>query len=121
SSYTTAATVAGDNGAQFNVTVSNSMGSVTSNAAGLVVLSAATVSPTISSQPVGQSVTVGQTATFSVGASGTSPFTYQWYKNGAAIGGAAGASYITPATVAGDNGTQFSVTVSNSAGSVTSN
>jgi hypothetical protein len=120
SSYTTAATVAADNGAQFSVTVSNSTGSVTSNAAGLVVLSA-TVSPTISSQPVGQSVTVGQTATFSVGASGTSPFTYQWYKNGAAIGGAAGASYITPATVAGDNGEQFSVTVSNSAGTVTSN
>ncbi len=78
------------------------------------------VSPSISSQPGSQTVTQGQTATFSVTASGTAPLTYQWAKNGAVIGAATSASYTTPATVAADNGAQFSVAVSNSAGSATS-
>jgi serine protease len=47
--------------------------------------------------------------------------TYQWYKNAAAIAGAASASYTTPATTTSDNGATFYVKVSNSAGSVTSN
>src|SRR6202035_2052654 len=63
----------------------------------------------------------GQTATFSVTASGTAPLSYQWRKNGTAISGAAAASYTTPAATAADNGAQFSVVVTNSVGSVTSN
>jgi hypothetical protein len=46
---------------------------------------------------------------------------YQWRKNGANISGATSASYSTPATVTADNGALFSVVVSNTAGSVTSN
>jgi len=46
---------------------------------------------------------------------------YQWRKNGANILGATNSSYTTPATVAADNGSLFSVVVSNSGGSVTSN
>lgn len=57
---------------------------------------------------------------FSVTASGTAPLGYQWAKNGAAISGATAASYTTPATSSTDNGSQFVVTVSNSAGSATS-
>src|SRR5450432_3048684 len=38
--------------------------------------------------PQSQTVTVGQTGTFAVSASGTGPFTYQWYQNGVAISGA---------------------------------
>jgi len=50
-------------------------------------------------------------------ASGTEPLSYQWNKGGAAITGATSASYTTPATVAAtDNGTTFTVTVSNSRG-----
>ncbi len=75
------------------------------------------VAPTITTQPQSQSVTAGATATFAVGASGTAPLSYQWFKNGAAISGATSASYTTPATVSGDNGSTFSVQVSNSAGS----
>ena len=41
------------------------------------------VAPTVT-QPANQTVMVGQTATFSVTASGTGPLTYQWYKNGVA-------------------------------------
>ena len=119
-SYTTPATANSDNGAQFTVTVTNGVGTATSNAVTLTV-TAAPVAPSITTQPANQTVTGGQVATFSVVAAGTATLTYQWKKNGAAIGGATSASYTTPATSASDNGTQFSVTVSNSLGNVTSN
>ena len=119
-SYTTAATSSSDNGAKFQVVVSNSAGSVTSNAATLTV-NAAAVAPSITTQPVNQTVTAGQTATFMVVAAGTAPLSYQWQKNGTAISGATAASYTTPATTSSDNGAQFVVGVSNVAGNVTSN
>src|SRR5215813_4897342 len=96
-SYTTPATTSADNGAQFVVVVSNSAGSVTSNAATLTVTASA-VSPSITTQPANQTVTAGQTATFTVVATGTSPLSYQWQKNGTAISGATSATYTTPAT-----------------------
>src|SRR5438094_437336 len=119
-SYTTAATSSSDNGAKFQVVVSNSAGSVTSNAVTLMV-NAAAAAPSITTQPVNQTVTVGQTATFTVVTTGTAPLSYQWQKNGTAISGATSASYTTAATTSSDNGAQFVVVVSNSAGSVTSN
>ena len=75
----------------------------------------------ITTQPANQSVSVGQTATFSVVATGSAPLQYQWQKNGTAIAGATGSSYTTPATVSGDNGSSFTVIVTNAAGSMTSN
>jgi len=116
-SYTTPATAASDNNAQFAVTVTNSVNSVTSNAATLTV----NVPPSITTQPANQTVTAGQTATFSVAATGTGTMSYQWKKNGANIGGATSTSYTTPATIASDNGAQFTVTVTDNAGNVTSN
>jgi len=118
-SYTTPATISGDSGTKFDVVVSNSAGSATSAMATLTV-NAATVAPAITTQPANQSVTVGQTATFSVTATGTAPLSYQWQKNSANINGATSASYTTPATASGDNGAKFDVVVSNSAGSATS-
>src|SRR5947207_1781600 len=117
SSYTTPATVAADNGSVFSVVVSNSGGSVTSNNATLMVR----IPPTITTQPANKTVNVGQTAKFSVTATGTTPLQYQWMKNGVNITGATKASYTTPPTTAADNGSLFAVTVSNAAGSVTSN
>jgi hypothetical protein len=76
--------------------------------------------PSITTQPASQTVTVGQTATFSVVATGTAPLSYQWRKNGANISGATSSSYTTPATVSSDNGALFSVLVSNAYGSTTS-
>src|SRR5260370_100210 len=93
STYTTPTTSASDNGAQFTVAVSNTVGSATSNAATLTV----NVPPSITAQPASQSVTAGQTATFSVAATGTSPLTYQWNKNNVPVGANA-SSYTTPAT-----------------------
>ena len=116
-SYTTPATVAADNGSLFSVVVSNGAGSVTSNNATLTVRTP----PIITTQPADRTVRVGQKARFSVVASGTPPLRYQWTKNGVNITGATSASYTTPPTTAGDNGALFAVTVSNLAGSVTSN
>src|SRR5207248_2261071 len=109
-----------DKGAGVQTGARNSAGTVTSNTATLTVNAAATA-PTITAQTVSQTVTVGQTATFSVVASGTAPLSYQWQKNGANISGATTASYTTPATTSTDNGATYDVVVSNSAGTVTSN
>jgi DNA-binding beta-propeller fold protein YncE len=93
-----------------------------SSAVGVTVKAAVVVpnAPTITTQPTSRSVTAGQTATFSVAASGTAPLAYQWQKNNANISGATSASYTTPATAITDNGATFRVLISNSAGSVTS-
>jgi hypothetical protein len=119
SSYTTPATTTADNGAQFTVVLSNSVGSVTSSVAMLTV-NTAPVAPSITTQPVSQTVTAGQTAMFSVAATGTAPMTYQWKKNSAAISGANSSGYTTPVTMSSDSGAQFTVVVSNAAGSATS-
>jgi hypothetical protein len=76
--------------------------------------------PSITVEPSAQSVSAGQSATFSVTATGTAPLTYQWQRNGSPITGATAASYTTPATTAADNGSSFTVTVSNASGSVSS-
>jgi len=77
--------------------------------------------PLIITQPLNQTVTAGQSATFSVTATGTGPLTYQWFVNGVPISGATSSTYTTPPTTAGQSGSVYTVTVSNSVGSVTSN
>jgi hypothetical protein len=76
--------------------------------------------PAITIQPSDQNVSVGQTATFTVAAAAASPLTYQWQKNSTPIIGATGSSYTTAATTAADNGSSFSVVVSDSVGSTAS-
>ena len=119
-SYTTPATSSADNATKFDVVVSNSAGSITSAQATLTV-NAAPVAPTITTQPVNQTVTAGQTATFSVAASGTAPLSYQWQMNGSNISAATAATYTTPVTAVANSGEQFRVVVSNSVGSIPSN
>ncbi|NYF51548.1 beta strand repeat-containing protein [Tunturiibacter gelidoferens] len=125
STYTTPATASTDSGSVFTVTVTNAGGTVTSMPATLTVAASSTTvppnAPLVISQPANQTVQVGQTATFSVTATGTAPLTYQWSKNGTVIAGATSSSYTTPATVIGDNNSQFTVTVTNAAGGATSN
>lgn len=64
-------------------------------------------------------ITEGQGAKITVTASGTAPFTYQWAKNGVLITGATSATYVVASTTPADSGT-YTVVVSNSAGSTTS-
>jgi hypothetical protein len=88
----------------------------TSNGSVLVVTGAP---PSISSQPVGATVLAGAPVTLSVSATGTAPLSYQWSKAGTAISGATASSYFLPAAQGGDTG-DYSVTVTNAFGSVTS-
>jgi len=74
----------------------------------------------ISVQPTDQSVPMGLSATFMVSATGET-LQFQWQRNGAAIAGATSPIYITPATTFADSGANFTVTVTNSGGAITSN
>lgn len=65
-------------------------------------------------------MTTGHTATFSVAADGSGTLLYQWQRNGTAIAGATSSSYTAPPTTMADNGSQFVVIISDTAGSVTS-
>ncbi len=76
------------------------------------------VSPSISDQPDSLTITDGQSALFSVSASGTS-IGYQWKKDGSNIGGANSSTYAIATADISDSGS-YSVVVSNSCGSIES-
>ena len=76
--------------------------------------------PVILQQPQNQTLPIGASATFVVQADGSSPLTYQWHKNGAAIPGATG-STLTLAKVQPTDSGDYSVTVNNSVGEARSN
>lgn len=99
----------------YTVVVANQGGSVTSAAAVLTV----NVPPSITVQPKSQAVIAGKTATLSVGASGTAPLSYQWYRNGSPLAGATGSSFAIASAQPGDTG-DYAATVSNIAGSANS-
>ncbi len=107
---------AGD-AADYTVVATNSVGSATSAVATLTVVTG--TAPAIATPPVAQTVNVGDTATFSVTATGTDPLSYQWKKDGANVNGATGATLIL-GNVQPSNAGSYSVVVSNAAGSVTS-
>ena len=122
-SLTTAATTLADSGARFRVVVSGAANSVTSSAATLSVTAAA-VAPSISVQPAPQTITAGQSASFSVTAVGTN-LAYQWEASfdGVSFGAAAGetnATLTVPPAPVSASGMRFRVVVSNSLSSVTS-
>jgi hypothetical protein len=118
SSFTTPALQATTN-YWVKVTDSNST-SVDSNTATITVNS--TTAPTITTQPVGQTIASGQTATLTVVATGTLPLTYQWYQGTSGTTstkvGSNSASFTTPALTAT---TSYWVQVSNSVGTANSN
>jgi kumamolisin len=110
STYSIAGVAAGNAG-NYAVTVTNSLGGVTSTDAPLIP---------VDSQPVAQTVAAGQMVTFSINVAGSGSFTYQWLFNGVAISGATGSSYSIPSASSG-NGGGYSVVVSDGNGSVTTN
>ncbi|MGQ0829440.1 MAG: PQQ-dependent sugar dehydrogenase [Bacteroidota bacterium] len=76
--------------------------------------------PAITQHPVDKTITQGQSVTFNVSASGATPLTYQWRKNGVNITGATAASY-TINNVQSSHAGQYSARVTNSFGNATSN
>lgn len=80
---------------------------------------ATTNPPGITTQPQGQTNAVGASVTFTVGAGGTSPLSYQWFLNGTNLVGVTGSTLALTnvATTASGN---YGVVITNVAGSVTS-
>ena len=76
--------------------------------------------PAITTQLSSSTVISGGAASFSVVATGTSPLAYQWKKDGSSISGATSSTYTIASTKTADAGS-YTVVVTNSAGSVTSN
>ncbi len=73
----------------------------------------------IPTPPSDQTATAGNAATFTVGAAGTAPLTYQWAKGGVDIPGATSSAYTIASAATGDAGS-YTVTVTNLLGSSTS-
>ena len=117
---TLAAVTSGD-AANYSVTISNSLGSITSSAAILTVA----IPPTIITPLENLTATASSNVTFTVAASGSAPLIYQWRKNGALLangGNVSGAttSSLTLANVTANEATSYSVTITNAVGSVSS-
>lgn len=99
----------------YTVLISNAGGSLLSAAAHLTLIHP----PVISAQPADASVNLGDSANFNVSATGQTPFTYQWQKNGAAIAGATSRILSIGRALAADAGS-YRVTISNSDGATSS-
>ena len=106
--------IGSNNAGSYTVVVNNNYGSATSAVATLTLI----VPPTITSQPQSQAVAAGQSALFSVGASGAET-SYQWKFNSTAVSGATNAS-LNLTNVQTTNAGSYTVVVTNSAGSITS-
>ena len=134
---TTTLTISGaatsDNGT-YTLVVSNGAGSATSGGATLTVTNpppttppqSTTTAPAVTRQPSSLTVASGAGAVFTVEASGSPAPSYQWRRNGVAlvdggnVSGATTSALSLGAAASADAGT-YTVLVSNSAGSVTSN
>jgi uncharacterized repeat protein (TIGR02543 family) len=80
---------------------------------------ATNTAPKILTQPASQTVNVGDNVTFSVGASGTPPLTYQWLFNGGNLSGQT-ASTLNLSQIQQGQAGNYWVVVSNVAGTATS-
>jgi ribosomal protein L24E len=130
--YATPATTGPDNGNRYRAVFTNSVGTATTNAALLVVVSP----PAVVTQPASQSVQTGSPATFSAKATG-SVLAVQWQistDGGSSWSNAPGtpdntfasrttltSAYTTPATTTANNGNQFRAVFTNGIGTANSN
>jgi subtilase family serine protease len=87
---------------------------------GNLVLALVPTVPTIVSQPQPVTVTAGSAFSLGVTATGSPTLAYQWSKNGVAINGATSPTYFVSSAAAANAGS-YTVVVSNSFGTVTSN
>ena len=103
--------------ANYDLVSTNAFGSVTSMVVSVIVNPA--VPPTITLQPASRSVYAGGDATFSVAATGTTPFTYQWSFGGTNLPGQTNATLTVTSVDATKTG-NYAVGVTNVAGGVVS-
>ncbi len=126
---TVSSTTVSENGYQYRARFTNSVKSVTSNAATLTVTTKA-VAPMITKQPVSVEVTEGEAASFEAEASGTPTPSVQWEVStdgggtftavGAGTSGGTSDSLTVTSTKVSESGYKYRAKFTNSAGSVTS-
>lgn len=110
--------IGSQNGNLFRAVFTNSAGSATTTAATLTVNTA----PSVTTNPLSQTVTIGTTATFTVAASGSPTPTVQWQvDSGSGYGNIAGATSTTLSftVTAADSNSAYRAIFTNSAGSAT--
>ena len=76
--------------------------------------------PAIALAPTSRVASIGHPTTFTVGASGSLPLSFQWQRDGVPIPGATAETYTLPAVSAGDQGARFRVVLTNAFGTATS-
>lgn len=120
-SYTTPPTTTAQSGTQFRVVVSNGTNPSATSSTAVLTVNSSSVAPSITTQPTNQTVTAGQTATFTVVAAGTAPLSYQWQSapSGSSTYSNVGAASSTPSlpvmnTTVSQSGSKYRVVVSNS-------
>ena len=107
------------NAGNYSVVVSNSANPPATSTVATLTVSPIPVAPVITTQPANKTINQGGAAIFTVGATGTSPVGYQWRKNSISIPNALSSTYAIPSAQFTD-AANYSVVVSNLAGSVTS-
>lgn len=115
----TLSNVSGTDAASYTVVATNSAGSATSGAA-VLTITPGSIAPSFTTQPSGRTVTIGESATFTVAVSGSPTPTIQWRKGGNPIAGATGLSLVLTNVQSAD-AASYSAVATNSAGSVASN
>lgn len=116
STFDIASVVEADSGS-YDCVVTNAYGNATSAAS---VVTVSVEPPTIVTDPVSQTLVVGQTLNLSVVADGTAPFTYQWAKDLVDISGETNETFTIASVTLADAG-DYDVNVMNSAGDLWSN
>ncbi len=111
----TITSVSSNEAAIYSVAITNLAGNVTSSNATLTVI----YPPVITAQPLGQRLVLGNGVAFNVAVSGTAPFHYQWRFNAGNLLNATNVIYAIQ-TIGTNNTGNYSVVVTNFAGSVTS-
>ena len=81
----------------------------------------ASQAPNISVHPADQTVSAGNSATFTVQASGSPPLSFQWQRNSVDIPGATASSFTLQFAQLSDDGALFRCVVSNAFGNASSN
>lgn len=81
----------------YHAHITNTCGAIDS-AAVLVTVTASCQSPVVSPQPLGSTITAGQSATLSVSATGTSPLTIEWRTTTGATVGIGASITVSPTT-----------------------
>ena len=95
-------------------------GVLTWNKTNWLMTTYAATSPIISANPQSQTNSPGQSVTFTVGAGGSAPLSYQWYFNTTTPLVGATNAFLTLTNIQATNTGSYSVTVSNTVGSATS-